>query len=118
MANERASSPPPGQESRSRLAERTDLRAQLGTVLHRDLTSTHFDRRHPSSPDATVSFHYTEEEGAKLMARVHSGGLMKHGGSISLIPGKLKVRLLASRGYSGYESLIHYRAGDQYTFLG
>lgn len=118
LASERASSPPPVQKSLSKLAERPGLGTQLGSVLQRDLTSTHFDRRHPSSPDATVSFHYNDEEGAKLMARVHGGGLMQHGGSISLIPGKLKVRVLASRGYWGYDTLQHYRAGDRYTFIG
>jgi len=106
------------QESQMKLAERPGLGTQLGPVLHRDLASTHFDRRNPSSPDATVSFHYNDEEGAQLMARVHGGGRMKHGGSITLIPGKLKVRMLASRGYWGYETLQHYRAGDQYTFMG
>lgn len=114
----RTSSPAAMPESQLKLAERPGLGTQLGHVVHRNLASTHFDRRHSSTPDATASFHYNDEEGAKLMARVHGGGLMKHGGSIPLIPSKLKVRVLATQGYWGTENLQHYRAGDRYTIIG
>lgn len=116
MERSRAPSAPP--EVRSKLAERPGLGTQLGHVLHRDLTSTHFDRRHPSHPDSTIQFYYNDEEGAKLMARVQGGGLIKHGGSVSLIPHKLRVRMLATGRYWGYETLPHYRAEDRYTFIG
>ncbi|MEQ1749372.1 MAG: hypothetical protein ABL974_08105 [Prosthecobacter sp.] len=111
-------SPMSATESRTReiaLKERPGLGTQLGHQIHQDTTHTHFYRRNSSVPDATASFHYNDEEGAKLMARLH-GASFKHGGSFDLVPGKLRVMV---RPLNRWESGVrHYNAEGRIIVIG
>ncbi len=108
---------PSSQANRSMaLEERPGLGTKLGHEMHQDTTRTHFHRRNSSVPDAMATFHYNDDEGARLMAAVH-GRAMKHGGSFDLVPGKLRV---AVKGGSSYysQTLKHYRAGGRHFVIG
>lgn len=105
-------------ESRTReiaLEARPGLGTQLGREIHQDTTNTSFYRRHPSVPDATASFHYNDEEGAKLMAKLY-GARFTHGGSFDLVPGKLRVTV---EPLSRWEpSFRHYDADGRVIVIG
>jgi hypothetical protein len=111
--------PVPPAQSRTReiaLDERPGLGTQLGREIQQDTTNTHFYRRHPNVPDATASFHYNDEEGAKLMARL-GGASFSHGGSFDLVPGKLRVRVETWGSYRG-TAFRYYRADGRYVVIG
>ncbi|MES2598560.1 MAG: OB-fold nucleic acid binding domain-containing protein [Verrucomicrobiota bacterium] len=110
-----ASAPPPlDRRADVSLAERPGLGTQLGSHVHQDTVNTTFYRRNNHVPDASVSFHYNDEEGAKLMARVH-GARMSHGGSFDLVSGKLRVTV-KRRGWGA--AFRHYDSGGRIIVIG
>lgn len=110
--------PAPSAQARRSMAleERPGLGTKLGHVVQQNASNTHFYRRNSNLPDATATFHYNDDEGARLMAAIH-GRAMKHGGSFDLVPGRLRV---AVKGGSFYysQTLKHYRAGGRYFVIG
>ena len=110
--------PVPPAQSRTReiaLDERPGLGTQLGHEIQQDTTNTHFYRRHQSVPDATATFHYNDEEGAKLMARL-GGASFRHGGSFDLVPGKLRVSVKSGRYHA--QTFKHYNANERVIVIG
>ncbi|WP_146848888.1 hypothetical protein [Brevifollis gellanilyticus] len=97
------------------LAKRPGLGTQLGHEIDDRSTNTHFYRKSGSQPDAVATFHYNDQEGAKLMAEM-MGKAVKRGGEFVLIPGKLEVSVNSGWGYgSAYE---HYHAGGKVFVIG
>jgi hypothetical protein len=118
-ARSSVAAPVPPAQSRTRevaLDARPGLGTQLGREIQQDTTNTHFYRRQQSVPDATASFHYNDEEGAKLMAKL-SGARFSHGGSFDLVPGKLRVRVETWGSYL-CTSFRHYRTDGRYVVIG
>jgi hypothetical protein len=113
-----ASCPPPPHRHAPEIAldERPGLGTKLGHQIYQNTASTHFYRRHKTLPDATASFYYNDEEGAKLMARI-GGGVWKHSGSFELIPGKLKVSVRSSYGRYA-QTFKHYIAQGRIIVIG
>lgn len=113
-----AACPPPLRSGTPEVAldERPGLGTKLGHEVYQNTTGTHFYRRNKNLPDATASFHYNDEEGAKL--RAHLGGsIFKHGGSFELIPGKLKVTVKGGFGIRG-QTFKHYSAQGRIIVIG
>ncbi len=118
-ARSSVAAPVPPRQARSReitLDARPGLGTQLGREIQQDTTNTHFYRHHQSVPDATASFHYNDEEGAKLMARL-GGASFSHGGSFDLVPGKLRVRVETWGSYRG-TAFRYYRTDGRYVVIG
>lgn len=99
----------------SELKTRPGLGTQLGSEIHDSSTSTHFYRKPGGQPDALATFHYNDQEGARLMAE-SVGRPSKHSGDFILIPGKLAVTV--TTGYYGYSAFAHYRAGGKVFVIG
>lgn len=111
-----APAPPPLERGRSMALDgRPGLGTQLGREIYDSTTTTRFYRRNSRVPDATATFHYNDEEGAKLMARL-GGARFKRGGSFDLIPGKLRVSVKASGSWGS--QLKYYEAGGRITVIG
>lgn len=108
---------PPAQSRTHEIAldARPGLGTQLGREIQQDMTRTHFHRRNPSVPDATASFHYNDEEGAKLMAKLN-GARFSHGGSFDLVPGKLRVSVKSGRYHA--QTFKHYNANGRVVVIG
>jgi hypothetical protein len=105
--------PAPGSASRSELTpkERPGLGTTLGREIDQTITRASFYRKAINAPDAIATFHYNDEEGAKLMAEM-VGKPVKRTGGFDLIPGKLRVTVLPY--YSYHErSFDYYLAGGR-----
>ena len=113
-----AACPPPLDRAAPQIAlnERPGLGTKLGHEIYQNTQGTHFYRRNKRLPDATATFHYNDEEGAKLRARL-GGAVFKHGGSFELIPGKLKVSVKGSYGMPG-QTFKHYTSQAGFIVIG
>lgn len=109
---------PPQQPRSSDIAleARPGLGTQLGQQIQQDTANTTFHRRNKNVPEATATFHYNDEEGAKLMARLN-GARFSHGGSFDLVPGKLRVRVETWSSYRG-TAFRHYNADGRVIVIG
>lgn len=95
--------------------ERPGLGTTLGGEIHDASEATRFYRRLETTPDAVASFHYNDDEGAKLMAGL-AGSPRKHSGAFELISHKLEVTVEPrSWRSSAYD---HYEANGQIFVIG
>lgn len=95
------------------LAKRPGLGTQLGREIHDGSTNTHFYRKSDGQPSAVATFHYNDQEGAKLMAEM-LGKAVKRRGEFVLIPGKLAVEVTKDYG----SECDHYHAGGKVFVMG
>lgn len=95
--------------------ERPGLGTQLGHELHDSTRPASFFKAAHGQPDAVATFHYNDDEGAKLMA-AQLGRATRRGGSFELAPGRLRARVVTA----GWQSatLPHYRAGGKVFVAG
>ncbi|TDU81395.1 hypothetical protein EI77_00703 [Prosthecobacter fusiformis] len=95
-------------------------RPGLGTELGHELTDTSstatFYRKSTGQPDAMATFHYNDDEGARLMASLQGRPARRDGG-FELIPGKLRVTVMDGSRYSS-SALDHYESGQGIFVIG
>ncbi len=94
--------------------DRPGLATSAGADKFSSVQDTQFYRKSATQPDATDSFHYNDERGAKAMAEALGGG-SKHGGTFSAANGLLKVGL--ERAY-GNERYPYYEASGRRIVIG
>lgn len=104
------------QPLKSKAEERPGLGTKLGGEIYDRSETTRFFRKQGELPDAIGSFHYNDDEGAKVMAGL-TGSPHKHGGSFDLIPGKLEATV-ETRGWDSGNSFDHYEAGRKVFVIG
>jgi hypothetical protein len=92
------------------------LGTQLGPEIHRPLPdATRFYRKSAAAPDAVATFHYNDDEGAKLMAEM-SGKAIKRSGAFEIVPGRLRVTVTPD--YYGIGDYDYYLAGGKVFVVG
>ncbi|MBK8091904.1 MAG: hypothetical protein IPK32_07950 [Verrucomicrobiaceae bacterium] len=99
-------------------ADRPGLGTEAGHDHYSHLAEGRLIRK-SSAPDAVDSFHYNDEKGAKAMANVLGGGLMKHSGLFDVAGGRLEAGLARyGRIYPHYEAsgrrVVIGEAGEDY----
>lgn len=104
------------QTLKSKAEERPGLGTKLGSEIYDKSEGTRFFRKHEQLPDAIASFHYNDEEGAKVMAGL-TGSPRKHSGSFDLIPGKLEAAV-ETRSWGSGSAFDHYEAGGKVFVIG
>ena len=109
--NETAAAP-----KRKTAEERPGLGTALGGEIYDSSQATRFYRTHDSAPDAVASFHYNDEDGAKIMAGL-TGTPKKHGGAFELIDNKLQIAVEPRYGGSS-SAYDHYEADGQFFVIG
>lgn len=103
-----------GGASTTPLESRPGLGSKLGHEIYDASTVAAFYRKAGGLPDAVATFHYNDEEGARLMAEV-VGPASKHRGAFELIPGRLKLSVESRYGDSAFE---YYRADGHFFVVG
>lgn len=103
-----------GGASTTLLESRPGLGSKLGHEIYDASTVAAFYRKAGGLPDAVATFHYNDEDGARLMAEV-VGPPSKHRGAFELIPGRLKVSVEARYGDAAFE---YYRADGHFFVVG
>ena len=76
----------------AKVDDRPGLATTAGSDKFSTVQDTQFFRKASGLPDATDSFHYNDERGAKAMAEALGGG-SRHGGTFSAANGLVKVGL-------------------------
>ncbi|MBX7208361.1 MAG: hypothetical protein K1X78_08635 [Verrucomicrobiaceae bacterium] len=99
---------------KSAAAERPGLGTKLGGEIYDRSEAARFYRRLPDVPDAVATFHYNDEEGAKVMAQL-AGTAHKHGGDFTLIPGKLEAAVEPRDWGNAFD---HYESGGKVFVIG
>lgn len=97
-------------------AERPGLGTKLGGTIYDSSESTRFFRRLADTPDAVASFHYNDEEGAKVMSGL-AGTPRRRGGEFELMSGRLKVAV-ESRSWGSGCAFDYYEAGGRAFVIG
>lgn len=106
---------PPATARAERAApERPGLGTKLGDKVRDNSVATTFYRKAGASPDAVATFHYNDDEGARLMAQTF-GRAVAHRGAFDLVPGKLRVSLSEYRWGTPFNN---YSAGGQFFVAG
>lgn len=95
---------------------RPGLGTKLGSELYDSSSTSTFYRKSSRQPDALATFHYNDEEGARLMAGLQ-GRAVRHSGDFELVPGKLRVTVTDGSWYSS-NALDHYWAGGAVFVIG
>ena len=111
MERSRSASP-----SASNIQERPGLGTQLGHELNDASTATFFHRKSDRLPDAVATFHYNDEEGARLMAAL-SGRATRRDGPFDLVPGKLRASVCPTW-WRASDAFDHYQAGGKVFVIG
>lgn len=107
---------PPASSVRTKVVERPGLGTGLGRKLQDASEATTFYTKVQGVPDAVASFHYNDEEGAKLMAE-QLGRVGKRSGSFEIVPNRLRVSLTSGwRGSGG--AFPRYEAGGKAFVIG
>jgi len=107
---------PPAPAVQRKLAERPGLGTGLGRQLQDRGETTTFYTKAQGAPDAVASFHYNDEEGAKLMAQ-QLGRAVKRSGSFEIVPNRLRASLTS--GWSGQGAAFpRYEAGGKAFVIG
>lgn len=104
------------EEDRSVAKSRPGLGTQLGHELSDSSKAAVFYRQSSGVPDAVGTFHYNDEEGAKLMAGLQ-GRPVRRSGAFDLIPGKLRVSVTGGY-WNSSKTLDHYEAGNDFFVIG
>jgi len=97
-------------------AERPGLGTGLGGKLHDSSESTTFYKKAHGVPDAVASFHYNDDEGAKLMAQ-QLGRVSKRSGSFEIVPNRLRASLTSGWRGQGF-AFPRYEAGGKAFVIG
>ena len=93
-----AVSPPPSpQAGKLRMEDRPGLATHAGSEVYSSVENTVFYRKSIGTPDAVDSFHYNDEEGAKVMMGGEGGGISKHRGHFDAANDLLSVALVNGR---------------------
>ena len=79
------------------LAERPGLATHAGSEVYSSVQDTAFYRKSAGVPDAVDSFHYNDEEGAKVMMGGEAGSISKHRGYFDAANDLLSVALVNGR---------------------
>ncbi len=79
------------------LAERPGLATHAGSEVYSSVQDTAFYRKSIGAPDAVDSFHYNDEEGAKVMMGGEAGGISRHRGHFDAANDLLSVALVNGR---------------------
>jgi hypothetical protein len=102
--------------TRAKMAERPGLGTGLGDELQDRSEKTSFYAKAHGAPDGVASFHYNDEEGAKLMAE-QQGRVSKRSGSFELVPHRLRASLVSGWRGSG-PAYSHFEAGGKVFVIG
>lgn len=109
--------PPGAMADESAVAKsRPGLGTQLGHEIYDSSSTATFYRKPSGQPDAVGTFHYNDEEGARLMAGLQ-GRTVRRGGDFELIPGKLRVSVMGDSWASG-KAREYYEAGKGIFVIG
>lgn len=92
-----ASPPAPTKAAERRMEDRPGLATHAGSEVYSSVEDTAFYRKSNGAPDAVDSFHYNDEEGAKVMMGGEAGGLRKHRGHFDAANDLLSVALVNGR---------------------
>ncbi len=98
------------------MKERPGLGTGLGDEISDTTQTTSFYSKAKGIPDQTASFHYNDDEGAKLMAK-QVGRVSHHSGAFELMPKRLKVSLV-SGWQGGGPAYPRYEAGGEVFVIG
>ena len=92
-----ASPPARAKAAERRMEDRPGLATHAGSEVYSSVQDTAFYRKSAGAPDAVDSFHYNDEEGAKVMMGGEAGGINKHRGYFEAANDLLSVALVNGR---------------------
>ena len=91
------SAPSPSKAAERRMEDRPGLATHAGSEVYSSVENTAFYRKSIGAPDAVDSFHYNDEEGAKVMMGGEAGGISRHRGHFDAANDLLSVALVNGR---------------------